>query len=125
MKIKTRTVYYCEYCGKHGFQKPAMENHERGCTANINRQCLVCERFGFTHSVPEIIEKLKQSNEKITMDIVRPLVDGCPACMLTVFRAMKDHIDYNINDMWDYQSEHDAFWEKQNSAEQENYPWLY
>ena len=45
MKIKNKDVYYCDYCGKHGLSKFAMERHERMCSKNPSnkRLCFSCE----------------------------------------------------------------------------------
>jgi hypothetical protein len=44
MKIKTKPVYYCDYCKKHGLSKPAMAHHEAICKRNPDnfRPCLDC-----------------------------------------------------------------------------------
>lgn len=43
MKIKTRTVYYCDFCKKKSFRKSSMEKHEKHCTMNPKRECRLCK----------------------------------------------------------------------------------
>jgi len=47
MIIKTKEVYYCQYCKKHGLNKKQMEYHETICVKNpINdRPCFHCENL--------------------------------------------------------------------------------
>ena len=44
MKVKTKQVYYCEHCDKHGLSKNKMEYHEEICFKNIenDRPCFNC-----------------------------------------------------------------------------------
>jgi hypothetical protein len=44
MKIETKTVYACEYCGKLMFGKGSMSYHEKWCTLNpVNKpKCSNC-----------------------------------------------------------------------------------
>jgi hypothetical protein len=47
MKTRTKPVYYCEHCKKHGLSKPAMEHHENICHKNPEnfRPCFDCVRL--------------------------------------------------------------------------------
>lgn len=44
MKTKTKEVYYCEHCKKHGLVKYMMIYHEKICNKNPenNRACIYC-----------------------------------------------------------------------------------
>lgn len=44
MKSKTKEVYYCEHCNKHGLSKVKMEYHEKVCSKNPanDRPCFHC-----------------------------------------------------------------------------------
>ena len=44
MKTKTKNVYYCDFCKKHGLSKHAMEYHEKICSYNPanHRPCQTC-----------------------------------------------------------------------------------
>lgn len=45
MITKTKEVYYCEYCKRHGLSKGAMRHHEKICHENPNnhRPCFRCK----------------------------------------------------------------------------------
>ena len=45
MKTKTKEVYYCEHCKKHGLSKHKMLHHEAICSSNPenNRPCFNCK----------------------------------------------------------------------------------
>lgn len=47
MKSKTKEVYYCEHCDKHGLSKLKMELHEKVCSKNpVNdRPCFHCRHL--------------------------------------------------------------------------------
>lgn len=44
MYSKTKTVYYCQFCKKHGLSKQKMEYHEKTCNQNPEnkRACHDC-----------------------------------------------------------------------------------
>ncbi len=54
MRQAKRWRYYCDFCKKSGGRKDAIENHEKVCTANPNRQCGLCDHCG--EVPPDIIE---------------------------------------------------------------------
>lgn len=45
---KTKTVYYCQHCKKHGLSKHAMERHEKYCMSDPNNipACFNCKHLG-------------------------------------------------------------------------------
>jgi len=45
MKTKTKEVFYCDYCKKHGLSKAAMVHHEAICYGNPEnkRPCFNCQ----------------------------------------------------------------------------------
>lgn len=47
MKQKTKEVYYCDHCNKHGLVKSAMERHILSCTKNPDNfhPCFTCKHF--------------------------------------------------------------------------------
>jgi len=47
MKQKTKEVYYCEHCNKHGLVKNAMIKHENQCIKNpeLKHPCYSCQHF--------------------------------------------------------------------------------
>lgn len=125
MRIKTKKVYYCDFCKKHSLK--SLLKHELHCTGNLNRQCGVC---GNQPNYKEIIDKLKTryyiktetmwgcetniiswNGEVITLDEIMDLVEGCPACTLTIIR----HIDFMyMNIGFDYKKELKCWWELKN-----------
>ena len=128
---KTRTVYYCEHCGKHLLTRHAMERHERRCTLNPDRVCGFCdgghdlkalaESFarrckvieditsgGYVSWVPNVVD--------FTANDILDAVDGCPACALAVIRlARVPHGDSSepLAPAWvqyDYDAAKHAWW---------------
>ena len=116
MIIKTKKVYYCEYCKKHSLR--SLEKHEKHCTKNPNRECRLCER---TESLILIIQHYK---EKITFNKygyiypglsgIRDEVDDCPICILTILRCAG-----LIYDDFDYKKELQDWWDKRNLEQDE------
>lgn len=47
MKQRTKEVYYCDHCNKHGLVKSAMERHILSCTKNPDNfhPCFTCKHF--------------------------------------------------------------------------------
>jgi hypothetical protein len=47
MKSKTKEVFYCEHCKKHGLSKSKMEYHEKACSKNPlnDRPCFHCKNL--------------------------------------------------------------------------------
>ena len=84
MRSKRVIRYYCDFCSRGKFRKPDMERHERGCTANPNRICGLCERVdNQTKELKELLDALADGGIKA----LSTLVEGCPACTLTAVRA--------------------------------------
>ena len=135
MKTKIKKVYYCDFCKKKMFQVSAMENHEKHCTANLHRQCKMCDKFGGYTDYKKVLKELRARyiiyesqndnmmlagitsysinwvGEKITRQTLHDLTDGCPNCMLTLLRQLDDIAkpeDFN------YKKEIDGFWAEQN-----------
>lgn len=119
MKVKVKTVYYCEYCGKKMFVRKAMERHEKRCTRNPNRSCGMCQGY------VEFDVKLRPSDDdfsvvwEIDMDHVLDMVDGCPACALAIFHTEKRKLKqghYLIAPEHDwYEKARDAWWKEVNA----------
>ena len=134
MKIKTKKVYYCDYCKKHSLK--SLLQHEKYCTGNINRECRLCGRsekttpklkvlvryFKRRMFIPKVNEgqgipsdQIKQPRLEDIMDIV----EQCPACTLSVIRGCKlQNFPYNIN--FDYKKEIETWWETKNKEDYEN-----
>lgn len=47
MQTKTKEVFYCEHCNKHGLSKSAMLRHEKFCSSNPLNQhaCYTCKHL--------------------------------------------------------------------------------
>lgn len=135
MITKIKKVYYCEYCKKKLMRKSSMENHERHCTANPNRECRLCDG----NSVSDVIEKYKNSykivtehgefgditsvvwkeNKPITLEDIKKDIGYCPNCILTLLRCsgLSNPI-FCIN--FDYKKELQEWWDEKN-ADSTNY----
>jgi hypothetical protein len=115
VKVKTKKVYYCDFCKKHGLSRVAMEKHECHCTLNPERIC----RWSLAAYLPSppprhtmrrgVVRWLKM-NVPVTDDVLaklREYVVNCPACMLAVIRQAEldrfHHFDASC--AWDYQQE--------------------
>ena len=137
MIIKIKKVYYCEYCGKHFLRNNPQ--HEKHCTANINRECRMCE-CNTTESIKELIEIYKRKCEikkddgvagglrlitNFTLDDIREDTSGCPACILTIIRYFLKYMEQKkcesmigLNPFdFNYRKEVKKWWEKINYEE--------
>ena len=118
MKIKVKKVYYCDFCKKHRLQPNIIIEHEKHCTANPERQCLMCEgveEYAFT-----IINLGSEDYERKTIE-----VNGteCPACTLSFVRLngiTNIKIKGKNNDTWDYKKQVENWWTDRNSGRIEN-----
>lgn len=102
MNAKTKTIYYCDFCRKHGLLRGPMEKHEAGCTMNPQRVC----RWAFDgHSngsrvidIAPLAEWMRSCAplKRADIDALHDEVQGCPACMLAVLRqsGVEYHYDY-------------------------------
>lgn len=121
MRTKLVKRHYCSYCGKGGFQIPAMNNHESSCTLNPKRNCRVCKAE--PRNYPALISEIRTDmrcklventckdetiwnveDESLIRDL-SSMVDGCPACTLAVIRQGK------LNCSWDYREAFKAYQE--------------
>jgi hypothetical protein len=71
------------------FQRPAMEKHELHCTANIHRKCNVCNLRDKSNDIPVILDTIFAVGRLPTLQEIRTLTDNCPACILTILRALQ------------------------------------
>ncbi len=106
MKTIKKNVYYCDYCKKRYLSKPWCSKHEKHCTANINRECRMCDNGGTLNNIADIIATYKATykvivqeakgfeqiiwltKKPLTWQFVADAVDGCPACTLAVIRKL-------------------------------------
>lgn len=105
MNEKQKTVYYCDFCKKHGLSRFAMERHERVCTMNPDRVCrwsIDATEGHADFSLPAVVAQLHARAEAHAVDGYLPSLDtedidwlrsvvttsgeGCPVCMLAALR---------------------------------------
>ncbi|MGD9157172.1 MAG: hypothetical protein PVG39_02075 [Desulfobacteraceae bacterium] len=111
-----------------------MENHEKHCTNNPNRECRMCYLNGYSkppktmEELFEIIDnhiktvQIKMGGATVccpkwdSKEIIKSLdeaVDGCPACILAALRQ------YKRSDIWveyDFEAKKKEFWEIVNES---------
>lgn len=95
MKRKKVWRYYCDHCKKAGCSGGHIKSHEIHCTNNPNRICGMCKLAGLDQSsISELVSALGAGN-KLGVDNLRDLTDGCPACMLAAIRQSGLNDDYD------------------------------
>lgn len=138
MKTKTKAVYYCEFCKKHGLRAATVQAHEIHCTANPNRLCGLCERDCKQDPYTEEIKKIQEKHAwLLTMrgkdgaqdgilgthcavfeEFVRGLYNEleCPPCALSIQRQSGglSYMPY-----YDFKAEMDKYFERKNKEELE------
>lgn len=128
MRRVKRWRYYCDYCKKTGGQRPSMERHERGCTANPNRICGLCEHAGIPQpnltDLTAFIDKYCEG--RLSHDLagspldpmikdLSALAEHCPACILAALRQAKTETYSNFN----FKKELDTWWAEENKERME------
>jgi hypothetical protein len=85
--------FKCDFCGKNMRQRRAMERHESGCTANVNRVCrmhsyVTREDFPTVPTVLEMGTMLREhyADDDHGLSALRSLADDCPCCILAALR---------------------------------------
>lgn len=132
MIVKTKKVYYCEFCKKRALRSVA--THEKHCTANPDRECRLCGR----KSVKAIIEKYRGSlvrgeegkvefdaeekpiflNEFTLQDIRNELDYDCPICLLAIVRNVGlNRFYFEGKFKFDYKQELEKWWNEHNEEE--------
>jgi len=115
MKIKTKKVYYCEYCGFKRLAKWAVERHENHCTMNPIRKCRVCNN---NEPVRKIKKPSQAEDERLSAlvgcfkQLAQELLEKleCPACTLAVLRQ-SGFEGWEIE--FDYKKEMKDYWANQ------------
>jgi len=97
--------YKCDHCGKNGYSAGHMRNHEKHCTANPMRICLVHKHVTgedddgiVVRPVAPLIEVLRQNwnDSDHGLAKLRIASDDCPCCILAAIRqsgACKGEVD--------------------------------
>lgn len=133
MTEKTKTVFYCDFCRKHGLSRRAMEKHELYCTMNPNRRCrwylndyypsarMLSSGSDTTHrmrrGLPRWVRIFALADEYTPpeerekfMARLREHALGCPACMLAAIRQSGvDTWRIRGDGGWDYEREVQRF----------------
>lgn len=117
MRVKTKTLYYCDFCSMKRFRKEAMEKHERHCTMNPNRMCRWAQlehgprtrydEHDFHRGLPRWVRLLAPLTEE-KIDLLRDKTAGCPACTLAALRqsGVEYHYDHvNGQHIFNYEQE--------------------
>lgn len=128
-KVK-RWRYYCDFCKKSGGSAYHIANHERGCTANPNRECGMCGiSGGVQRPIKELLAAIGWDGAE-SLKRLRKLTENCPACILAAIRqsgidepdqdpeggliSHEGYIDFN------FKEESKSFWSDQNDAREES-----
>lgn len=131
MKSKTKTVYYCEYCGKHFLRKDSVLNHEMHCTMNPGRHCGLCGNDNIFLTIAKYLVRYKwvpdgqfqklewidlfgHSDGPVRLDDILWDVDRCPICTLTVLRICELH---KAGIEFDYKKALEGWWTEINNEE--------
>ena len=138
MKRVKRWRYYCDFCKKVGGQRHQIERHEKGCTANPDRVCGLCEYCGesqldlkaltgfidtYCADLPreqfewEDEAHLKASGDELDpmLKELRELANNCPACILAALRQAETKTWSNFS----FKTELDAWWVEENANQAE------
>lgn len=118
--------YSCDFCKKANCSAGAMTKHERGCTNNPNRVCGMCKLVeGEQKPIAELA-----AAARISLERLREVAGGCPACMLAGIRQAGPIDDVNelnnfITIMQDFcfKDECKSVWKEFNDREAENLPY--
>ena len=124
MKVKTKKVYYCDYCKKYSLR--SLVEHENHCTKNPNRDCrLECD----TIDLPGLIEKYRKQLITKTDSLgfveflevpdikdIKNDTGNCPNCTLTILRCA-DLISSYKGD-FDYKKELKGWWAEANESDE-------
>jgi hypothetical protein len=137
MRSRRVTRYYCDFCRKAGCSRHHMENHEKHCTMNPNRECRMCvaaeneqvpltdlvallpDIKDFEQSDPEGIGKMYVGLDAAidaALPIVREKAGNCPACILAALRQSSIIPLVSIG-LFDFKKEVEAFWSKVNNEQ--------
>lgn len=140
MKVKTKKVYYCDFCQKHSLSAGHCSNHEKRCTANPDRECQLCGKRSISHLIEKYkdayeIKRLKEViggietpnlkiiwKKKFALEHIKIVVDYCPNCVLTILRCCKLNLfPVSSKFHFDYQEELKAWWEAKNEELMNDY----
>ena len=122
MRSRIVTVYYCGFCKKKLFVRSAMERHEKHCTANPDRVCLMCDMAQICQKpIAELLAIVAPSKHgdnsegylpdghtyrnRLQFDKeLRAATEGCPACILATLRQLPEGSEADIEFNWKEES---------------------
>ena len=135
MKTVKKNVYYCDFCNKRSLSASHMIKHELHCTANINRECKLCDYDDFENDLHKIVESLKSrfiieeentelgvfekvvwTGDPATIDEIKRMANDCPNCTLAALRLTNMHFGI-FNFDYDYKK-HLQEWYAERDQEQ-------
>lgn len=123
MKVIEKKVYYCGFCKKHGLSRVHMEEHEKHCTLNIERQCRMpwCDMVGMDKKIDDLVKYIDEHFEKaswgehwgveIPKEYVAELLEksSCPIDTLAVLRiAASKRRDKQHGVYWEFDFKKEA-----------------
>ena len=135
MRTAMRPRYYCDHCNKGNGSPSAMRRHERGCTANPQRECGMCKMLadeGMMDPAPprdELVRIMDAQGFKAMCEAA----NDCPACILAALRTKNFKGDAETpagvlgpedgRESWSYAQAKTQWWAEWNSgqAEQRGY----
>ncbi len=129
--------FYCEFCGRGGCSGGHVAKHERGCTANPNRECGMHPMIGDPQPpMNDLLKPLMSEKEsgdwdwERAMDGLRYVASGCPACILAAIRqsGIQKHTAWDeeghehVPDLkFDFKKEKREFWNQYNEDQRASY----
>jgi hypothetical protein len=78
--------YYCDFCKKSGCSGGHIAKHERGCTANPERVCGMCDLAHKAQQPMDVLIAALGAGDDLGMERLDVQADGCPACKLAAIR---------------------------------------
>jgi hypothetical protein len=103
-----------------------MKRHEKGCTANPDRDCGLCAEAGLQQQpIADLIAALG-AGDKAGVEAVRDLAEGCPACTLAAIRQSglqraSSFDDDGFSVPFDFKAEMKDWWDQRNNERSEDY----
>jgi len=121
VKVLKKSVYYCDFCKKRSLR--SLKTHEAHCTGNPDRTCRLCKNGrdyrALSARLPFTADRECEFGENISIksEDIMDLVDGCPACALTILRLFMRAKASDVNffaHTFDFKKELDAWWDAAN-----------
>lgn len=125
-KVK-RWRFFCDHCKKSGGTSHHMLKHERGCTANPDRVCGICDRIGINAApLAELIAFVRQAGKSeydehsdhywLSVDAeafaqLKQKADECPCCILAALRQTKAEVKGGAL-LFDFKKELKEIWSR-------------